>query len=97
MANHFGAARRSLSGLLHRRLITRTAHRSDSRASLLSLTKKGEALLREIALVAEEYQRQLLQGQRARDVECVLDLLSAPADEMYQRTAQKDKLAIRRR
>jgi len=75
---------RSLRGLMGRKLIKRTVHPSDSRASLLSLTKKGEALLREIAPVAEEYQRQLLQGQRARDVERVLDLLSSRAEEMFQ-------------
>jgi DNA-binding MarR family transcriptional regulator len=76
---------RSLTGLLRRKLITRTAHPSDSRASLLSLTKKGEGLLRQIAPVAQDYQRQLLQGQRARDVERVLDLLSARAEEIFQR------------
>ena len=84
---------RSLLGLLNRKLITRTAHPSDSRAALLSLTKKGEALLREIAPVAEEYQRQLLQGQRSREVERVLDLLSVRAEEMLQRAVQKKKRA----
>jgi len=80
---------RSLAPLLRRKLIARTAHPSDSRASLLSLTKKGEALLREIAPVAEDYQRQLLQGQRARDVERVLDLLSTRAEEIFQREVQQ--------
>src|SRR5579862_667862 len=84
---------RSLRGLLSRKLITSTAHPSDSRAALLSLTKKGETLLREIAPVAEEYQRQLLQGQRSREVERVLDLLSARAEEMLQRAMQKKKRA----
>ena len=88
---------RSLRALLRRKLITRTAHPSDSRASLLSLTKKGEALLRDIAPLAQEYQRQLLQGQRARDVERVLDLLSARAEEMYQTAMQqKSGTALRR-
>lgn len=80
---------RSLRGLLHRKLITKTAHPSDSRAALLTLTKKGEALLREIAPVAQEYQRQLLQGQRPRDVERVLDLLSARAEEMFHAALQQ--------
>lgn len=79
---------RSLRGLLRRKLISRTAHPSDSRAALLTLTTKGEALLREIAPVAERYQRQLLQGQRGRDVERVLDLLSARAEEMFQVATQ---------
>lgn len=87
---------RSLKGLMRRKLVTRTAHPHDSRASLLSLTKKGEALLREIAPVAEEYQRQLLEGQRARDVERVLDLLSARAEEMFQVTLQKRNGSARR-
>lgn len=88
---------RSLRGLLRRKLITRTAHPSDSRASLLSLTKKGEALLREIAPVAEEYQRQLLQGQRPRDAERVLDLLSARAEEMFELAMQQKSRSIPRR
>jgi len=86
---------RSLRGLLRRKLITKTAHPSDSRAAMLSLTKKGEALLREIAPVAQEYQRQLLQGQRPRDVERVLDLLSARAEEMF-RAALEEKPAKKR-
>jgi DNA-binding MarR family transcriptional regulator len=88
---------RSLRALLRRKLIARMAHPSDSRASLLSLTRKGEALLREIAPVAQEYQRQLLQGQRARDVERVLDLLSARAEEMYQAAMQQKSGTARRR
>jgi len=84
---------RSLRDLLRRKLITKTSHPSDSRASLLSLTNKGEALLREIAPVAENYQRQLLQGQRARDVERMLDLLSARAEEMFQEAIQQKKRA----
>jgi DNA-binding MarR family transcriptional regulator len=88
---------RSLRGLLRRKFIKRAAHPSDSRAALLSLTSKGEALLREIAPVAEEYQRQLLQGQRSRDVERVLDLLSARAEEMYHLAMQQKNRAIRRR
>ena len=87
---------RSLTGLLRRKLITKTAHPSDSRASSLCLTKKGEALLREIAPVAQEYQRQLLQGQRGRDVERMLDLLSARAEEMFQRAQQEKHRAARR-
>jgi len=86
---------RSLRGLLRRKLITKIAHPSDSRAALLSLTKKGEALLREIAPVAQEYQRQLLQGQRPRDVERALDLLSARAEAMYE-DAMRQKPSKRR-
>jgi DNA-binding MarR family transcriptional regulator len=88
---------RSLAALLRRKLITRTAHPSDSRASLLSLTHKGEALLREIAPVAQDYQRQLLQGQRTRDVERMLDLLSARAEEIFQRELQEKKRPSHRR
>lgn len=82
---------RSLTGLLRRKLIKKTAHPEDSRASSLSLTAKGEALLREIAPVAEEYQRQLLQGQCGRDVERVLDLLALRAEEMYQQSVQNGR------
>lgn len=80
---------RSLAGLLRRKLIKKTAHPADSRASSLTLTSKGAALLRRIAPVAEEYQRQLLQGQRRSDVERVLDLLAERAEEIYQREAPK--------
>lgn len=82
---------RSLRGLLRRELITKTPHPADSRASSLSLTRKGEAMLREIAPVAQEYQRQLLQGLRRRDVDRVLDSLSARAEELFQRTASRQK------
>lgn len=80
---------RSIRALMRRKLVTKTAHPSDNRATLLSLTKKGEALLRKIAPVAQEYQRQLLQGQRAGDVERVLDLLSARAEEMFELALQQ--------
>jgi DNA-binding MarR family transcriptional regulator len=82
---------RSLTGLLRRRLIKKTAHPEDSRASSLSLTAKGEALLREIAPVAEGYQRQLLEGQNSREVERVLDLLALRAEEMYQQAVQGER------
>jgi DNA-binding MarR family transcriptional regulator len=88
---------RSLRGLLQRKLIRRVAHPSDSRAALLSLTPKGEALLRELAPVAERYQRQLLQGQRARDVERVLDLLSERAEEMFLDAIQQKTRPTHRR
>jgi DNA-binding MarR family transcriptional regulator len=88
---------RSLRGLLHRKLIKRTAHPSDSRASSLSLTKQGEALLREIAPVADQLQRELLQGQRTRDVERVLELLSVRAEEMFQRAIRQKSRTPRRR
>lgn len=82
---------RSLRGLLRQKLIKRTPHPSDSRSSQLSLTQKGEALLREIAPVAEEYQRQLLQGQRVRDVERMLDLLSARAEKMFEAAIEEKR------
>lgn len=88
---------RSSRGLLRRKLITRSAHPADSRAWSLALTKKGEALLRKIAPVAQEYQRQFLQGQRSRDVERVLDLLAARAEEMFQRALQQRKSRNARR
>jgi DNA-binding MarR family transcriptional regulator len=87
---------RSLRGLLRRKLIKKTAHPADSRASSLTLTKKGEALLREIAPVAEDYQRQLLQGQRRGDVERVLDLLAERAEGIYQRETPRQKRPSRR-
>ncbi len=88
---------RSLGALLRRKLIKKTAHPADSRASSLSLTKKGEALLRQIAPVAEEYQRQLLRGQQRSEVERVLDLLAERAEEMYQQTVPQRKNARRPR
>ena len=75
---------RSLTGLLRRKLIKKTARPGDSRSSSLSLTKKGEALLREIAPVAEQYQRQLLEGQSSREVERTITLLASRAEDLYQ-------------
>lgn len=90
---------RSLRGLLRRKLVTKTAHPTDSRASLLSLTKAGEALLREIAPVAVAYQRELLRGLPSRDVERVLGILSERAEEMLQLATEKNvaELAARSR
>ncbi|HKV04889.1 MAG TPA: MarR family transcriptional regulator [Candidatus Acidoferrales bacterium] len=88
---------RSSRGLLRRKLIAKSAHPADSRASSLSLTGKGEALLRKIAPIAQEYQRQLLQGQRTRDVERVLDSLAARAEEMFQAAAQQKSRTKSRR
>lgn len=88
---------RSLRGLMRRDLIAKTSHPSDNRASLLSLTSQGEALLREIAPVAQEYQRQLVQGQRLQDVERSLDLLSARAEEMFQAAMRQNRRTVRGR
>jgi DNA-binding MarR family transcriptional regulator len=88
---------RSLRGLMRRKLVAKTAHPSDNRASLLSLTGQGEKLLREITPVAQEYQRQLLQGQRLQDVERVLDLLSARAEEMFQASMRQNRRTVRGR
>lgn len=90
---------RSLRGLLRRKLVIKTAHPTDSRASLLSLTKAGEALLREIAPVAMAYQRELLRGLPSRDVERVLGILSERAEEMLQLATERKaaELKLRRR
>ncbi len=82
---------RSLTPLLRRKLVTSAPHPSDGRASLLSLTRKGEALLREIAPVAQKYQRQLLEGQNPRNAERVLDQLAARAEEMYETAMRQRK------
>ena len=88
---------RSLTGLLRRKLIKKTAHPEDSRACWLSLTKKGEALLRKIAPVAEHYQRRLLQGQRSnREVELVIDSLASRAEEIYEEIVAVDQHGKRR-
>jgi len=80
---------RSLRGLLRRKLVTKTAHPTDSRASLVSLTNAGEALLEEIAPVALMHQRQLLQGLRSRDVERLLTILSERAEEMLRLATER--------
>lgn len=79
---------RSLRGLLRRRLVKKTAHPRDSRASLISLTKAGEALLRDIAPVALRHQRQLLRGLPSRDVEQILCILSERAEEMLRQITE---------
>jgi len=80
---------RSLRGLLRRKLVAKTRHPTDSRASLLSLTSAGEALLREIAPVAMAYQKELLRGLPGRDVERVLEILSERAEEMLRQATEK--------
>jgi len=80
---------RSLRALLRRRLVRKIAHPSDSRASLVSLTKAGETLLRDIAPVALRHQRQLLHGLRSRDVEQILGILSDRAEEMLRLATER--------
>lgn len=81
---------RSLRGLVRRKLVTKAAHPADRRASLITLTKAGEALLQEIAPVALKHERQLLQELPSRDVERLLGILSRRAEEML-RLATKNR------
>jgi len=85
---------RSLLGLLRRKLVTKTVHPTDSRAALLSLTKAGEELLRQIAPVSIAYQRELLRGFRSRDMERVLEILCDRAEDMLQLATEKNAAVL---
>ncbi len=73
---------RSLRALERRRLVSRAAHPSDTRASLISLTAAGRALLAKVAPVAEARNRHLLSGLDEAEVRRLLDALAARAEDL---------------
>jgi DNA-binding MarR family transcriptional regulator len=73
---------RSLQGLEARKLVERTSHPSDARASLVSLTDTGEALVRSFAPVAAARNRRLLAGLDQAEVKRIFDALTARAAEI---------------
>jgi DNA-binding MarR family transcriptional regulator len=75
---------RSLKGLERRGLVSRDAHPTDTRASLVALTAKGRALMADIAPVAEARNARLLEGLDRAEVDRLLDALLARADELLR-------------
>ncbi len=73
---------RSLRGLERRGLVSRSAHPGDSRATLVSLTKTGRALVERFAPVAAARNRRLLEGLDPGEVDRVLDGLMARAEDI---------------
>ena len=73
---------RSLRGLEKRGLVARTRHPTDSRASLVSLTPQGEALVRRFAPVAAARNRRLLAGLDQADVARMFDALMLRAEDI---------------
>ena len=73
---------RSLRGLERRGLIERTSHPTDSRASLVSLTARGDELVRGFAPVAQARNQRLLAGLDEAEVFALLDALFARAEDI---------------
>ena len=76
---------RSLRGLERRGLVQRTAHPTDSRASLVSLTDEGGELVGRFAPVAEARNRRLLAGLDEAEVSALLDALFLRAEDILAR------------
>jgi DNA-binding MarR family transcriptional regulator len=90
---------RSLLGLQRRGLVARKAHPTDTRASLVYLTAKGEQLVASFAPVAVARNRRLLEGLNEAEVYRVLDGLLARAEDVLEHpdlAAPEDK-PVRRR
>jgi DNA-binding MarR family transcriptional regulator len=76
---------RSAGALMRRGLVHRTPHPRDSRVSLLSLTDKGESLLRQIAPVAKKRHERMLSGLDRTKIYETLDELSLRAEDLLQK------------
>jgi DNA-binding MarR family transcriptional regulator len=75
---------RSLLGLQRRGLVGRKPHPTDTRASLVYLTPKGEELVASFAPVARARNRRLLEGLNEAEVYRVLDGLMARAEDVLE-------------
>jgi DNA-binding MarR family transcriptional regulator len=73
---------RSALALEKRGLVKRTPHPTDSRASLVSLTGDGEALVRSFAPVAAARNRRLLAGLDEQEVYKIFDALTLRAEDI---------------
>jgi DNA-binding MarR family transcriptional regulator len=73
---------RSVLALEKRGLVRRTPHPTDSRASLVSLTEDGEALVRSFAPVAAARNRRLLAGLDEQEVYKIFDALTLRAEDI---------------
>ncbi len=73
---------RSLRALEARGLVARSAHPTDSRASLVALTEEGEALVGAVAPVAAARNRRLLAGLDEAEVARIFDALMQRAEDI---------------
>jgi len=81
---------RTVQGLVDRGLLVRAAHPTDRRGSLLSLSPTGEELLSDMARVTLNHQDQLLKGLSKKQVDRILDVLMARADEILRTALHND-------
>ncbi len=79
---------RSLLGLEKRGLVRRSPHPTDTRASLVSLTKQGSDLVARFAPVAAARNRRLLEGLDQAEVYRVLDGLFERAEDILRNPDQ---------
>ena len=73
---------RSIASLEKRGLVLRATHPTDSRASLVSLTQDGEALVSSFAPVAAARNRRLLAGLDEDEVRRIFDALFLRAEDI---------------
>jgi DNA-binding MarR family transcriptional regulator len=66
---------RAAQGLLSRHLVGRTAHHADGRSHVLALSPRGEQLYADIAPLALDYERSLIEGLSGDEVEDLKRLL----------------------
>lgn len=94
---------RSLRQLIRRGLVNKAPHPTDTRATLISLTRSGRALLRTLAPVALARQSQFLSGLRKSQVDALVDTLTERAEKLLHGamidagTATRRKPRTRRR
>jgi DNA-binding MarR family transcriptional regulator len=75
---------RSIRALERRGLVGRARHPTDTRASLVSLTDKGRALIEALAPVARSRNDRLLKGLDRAEVSRLLDALLLRADDLLR-------------
>ena len=75
---------RTVRQLERRGLVARVPNPMHKRGSLLSLTRSGEAMLCDIAPVAMGHEERLLKGLHKKEVDQILDVLMARAEEIYR-------------
>ena len=70
------AVSRAVSGLIELGYMTRKASKADARRSVLELTKQGQAIYDQIVPLALGYEKQLLEGMAASELEELQTALS---------------------
>ena len=75
---------RSVDGLARRGLVEKTPHPTDSRITLLSLTKRGKELADAVSRLAKKRQDELLAGLSEDEVHRILNVLYERVQQMLE-------------